>query len=106
MLRIYIAGKITGLNHDATYIKFDQAETKMKAMGFEVVNPMNIVPAGTDWKLAMKLCLRSLVTCDAIFLLDDWKDSEGANLELHIARKLGLKIILNNVSCIQDLNSN
>lgn len=34
--------------------------------------------------------------CTAIFMLDNWKDSKGAKIELDLAKKLGLKIYYEN----------
>ena len=34
--------------------------------------------------------------CTAIFMLDNWKDSKGAKIELDLAKKLGLKVYYEN----------
>ncbi len=34
--------------------------------------------------------------CTAIFMLENWKDSKGAKIELDLAKKLGLKIYYEN----------
>ncbi len=36
-------------------------------------------------------CLELLKRCDAIYVLDNWKESEGTQEELKLALKLGLK---------------
>lgn len=101
MTRVYIAGKVTGEPLDECRAKFKEAELKLKSAGFQVVNPMNIVPEGTDWKLAMKTCIKSLLTCDAVYLLPCWTTSEGALLELTIAVRVGINIIQNKGICTQ-----
>jgi hypothetical protein len=40
----------------------------------------------------MKLCIKALMDCDAIVVLDDYKTSEGAKIELDLAKKLGIII--------------
>lgn len=94
MKRIYIAGPMTGypeLNHPA----FHAAAAKLRAKGFEVVNPAEINPVDTslDWAGCMRNDIRELVSCDAIATLDKWWESRGAKLEVCLASDLGIKIL-------------
>jgi hypothetical protein len=93
-MRIYIAGKITGLDEKQTRHKFEKAEALIHASNHEAINPMKHVK-GTDVtpKEAMKVCLPLLWNCDAIYLLDDHIWSEGAKVELAVARYIGLHIL-------------
>ncbi len=95
MVRCYLAGKITGIDREQCLIKFAAAHQAVKKAMPDVmcVNPMAIVPEGTDWYLAMRICIKSLVTCEYMYLCDDWEESEGARLEVIIAKKLGIKIL-------------
>lgn len=93
MLRVYIAGKVTGEDPIECNKKFSKAELLLTSMKMQAVNPRLFVPSDADWKQAMKLCIKSLITCDFIYLLPDWKESEGAKLEVTIAEKLGIEII-------------
>lgn len=93
--RVYIAGKITGLEYDDAFAKFAAAEKHLAERGFEPVNPMRKTSeqAGLSWSDYMKEDIPYLLKCDAIYLLPDWKDSRGAQLEYTIARELGLIIM-------------
>jgi len=74
-MKIYIAGKITG---DPNYKqKFAMKEMELMAQGHKVMNP-SILPEGFDYEDYMKVCYAMIDTCDAILLLPDWKESNGA----------------------------
>jgi nucleoside 2-deoxyribosyltransferase len=91
--RIYIAGKVTGLPREQVVKKFNKAEKLLSIEGVEVLNPTKLVQPDEDWKEAMRQCIRHLTTCDVIYLLPDYFQSEGAMLEHMIAMKLGLLIM-------------
>ena len=92
-MKIYICGKVTGLPYKQVRDKFNEAEQKLKGMGFTPVNPVQFVPEACEWNTAMKICISRLIDCDAIFLLPDYKQSKGAMLEYEIAKALDFKII-------------
>lgn len=89
--RVYISGAITGV---ADFIdKFGKAETMLRNLGFEVVNPAKcnlILPKSTTWQEYMDVTLCMLKMCDTIFMLEGWETSKGANIELSYA--LGAKM--------------
>lgn len=94
MNRVYIAGKVTGQNRIDCLQKFQAAENLIRTKGnYEIINPMKLVPEGTSWKMAMKICLRALITCDTLYVLPDWHESNGARLEMDIAIALELEIL-------------
>ena len=41
MKKVYICGKISGMEDEAKVL-FEEAETKLKERGFEVINPMKL----------------------------------------------------------------
>ena len=93
--KIYVAGKVTGLPIHEVIEKFNKAQLKLEAYGFEVINPLEIVKEkaqgwDTDWQTAMRLCITAMMTADAIYLLKDWQDSDGARLEHQLADMLKL----------------
>ena len=89
-MKIYISGKITG---DVNYKeKFSDAEVRLRDLGYEVFNPA-IFPNIFTWKDFMDIDLKILSLCDAVYLLDDWKESHGALIEEAEAKKLGLPVI-------------
>ena len=92
MVRIYIAGKVTGCDYAEACFKFAEAERTLTHNGAITVNPMRFVPENADWQHAMKLCIKSLVSCDVLYLLEDWHESEGAVFEVMVAKRLGIVI--------------
>lgn len=90
--RVYIAGRVGDVS-DPNVLRIRQANFEMREkalakLGYKAVNPMKIVPQGTEWKEAMRICLKALCECDYISLLPDWRLSEGAMLEAHVAEVL------------------
>jgi len=88
--KIYIAGKITGLSNYQD--KFNRAERMLAALGHKVMNP-SILPDTFPWEAYMPICYAMIDACDSIYLLDNWTDSKGANLEHEYALKKGKVII-------------
>ena len=90
-MKIYISGQITGTTDFME--RFERAEQKLARMGFDVCNPAKELahfPDGTPWRTFMAECLRMLLLCDGIYMLDGWKDSKGARLEQKVALECGL----------------
>lgn len=106
MNRVYIAGKITGLDYITTFKKFNEAEKRLTRLGFHVVNPMLLVRnPQANWNLAMRICISTMVeNCDSIYLLPDWNLSRGAKLEYQIANELEFKLITNEM--VRDIEEN
>lgn len=88
----YISGKITDTPNLNRY-KFKAAEDLLRKTGFEPINPHEL-PDDHDksWSSYMKECIRHLMECDCVFVLDDWKVSKGALREVFIASFLDLTI--------------
>lgn len=103
MKKIYISGKITG---DPNYRdKFNRADIELsKNNDCWTYNPIVLAEyleylTGTeDLKYSdyLKNDLKYLLDCDAIYMLSDWKESEGAKLEHKIAEMTGIEIIYQN----------
>lgn len=114
-MRVYISGKIGGeVISDATRQKFARAEEMLKAKGYQVFNPCderwqkilrreyehdNYVqsPWLTDkfpdfYAYCLLRDLMVLSTKDAIYMLADWTESDGANVELDFARATGKQL--------------
>lgn len=89
---IYISGKITGIEKEAVVL-FQKAKKYLEGEGFKVVNPMEL-PDDHDksWNSYMKVCLKALNGCDGIYMLNNYKDSKGALLELELAERLRLTV--------------
>ncbi len=101
--KIYIAGPMRGLP-DFNYPAFNDFAEAHRAVGWDVVNPVEIgADYGTPEQInadpallaaVMAAELHALATCDAIYLLNGWHKSEGAQKELATAISYRLKIYL------------
>lgn len=92
-MKIYISGPMTGYP-EFNYPAFNEMEKRLKALGFDVFNPASI--KGEDnwtWKDYMKPCIKAIPDCDGIVMLENSEYSNGAMVELDIARALELTVI-------------
>lgn len=93
-MRVYISGKITGLNYSKVEGYFSGAEAFLLSMGHEPINPLNNGLLRTStWERHMVKDIELLMTCEAIFLLGNWVFSKGARIEKYIADEMGLKVM-------------
>jgi hypothetical protein len=93
--KVYISGKMTGLR-DLNFPKFEAAEKLLRENGYEVVNPHKIHPVNCyhyTWHDFMRNDIKALVDCHIIAVLDDWKESRGAIVEVQTALSLDIKMI-------------
>lgn len=90
MKKIYIAGKISGLNNYREVFKV--AEDKLTSEGNAVMNPA-VLNEGFPYKAYMPICLTMLEACEAVYMLSNWTDSKGAKVEHEYAKIQGKQII-------------
>ena len=50
--------------------------------------------AGGAWTDCLRADIRALMDCDTLALLPGWESSQGAHLELHIAHRVGIKVVM------------
>ncbi len=94
MRRIYISGGISGIPDHREH--FMEAQKKLEAMGFSVINPASInaqMPSDTTYEEYMMLAFTFLDMVDHIYMLKGWEKSCGANREYGYARAMD-KIII------------
>ena len=81
-MRIYISGPITGTED---YLeRFSKVEEKLKEEGHSVMNPAAIIsmmPKDMTYEECMDMCIAMLDMCDAIYMMEGWEKSCGANRE-------------------------
>jgi ADP-heptose:LPS heptosyltransferase len=95
---IYLSGKITGLS-DLNKPKFAAAErlilehAKHTEMFAYVFNP-HFLPHDHDkqWGSYMRECLKALCKSNKIYVLDDWRKSKGAIVEVLVAKTLNMPL--------------
>lgn len=89
---VYLAGKITD---DPFYrTKFYEAQKKLEAGGFIVVNPALLPSEGFSWEAYMRMSSAMLDECAAACFLPDWIESKGATYEFGRATARGLRVFL------------
>lgn len=92
--RIYVAGPMTGLP-EFNFPAFNTMAERLRAEGWHVENPADHGETeGAEWADYLRFDIESLATCEAIMLLPGWSKSKGANLEVHIAKQIGVTIML------------
>lgn len=99
-MKYYLAGPMTGIK-DYNFPEFDRVARKLRAQGNLVLSPHEINHGEDEqtrgslpyWEY-IKAGLKALLECDAIVLLDGWRSSRGARLELDIADETGMRVFL------------
>lgn len=99
MKKVFISGKITGLEERDWRKKFSEGAYKLMLQhGYklaDIIAPSRLkeVFPGLDYEQHMRVDLTLLDMCDAIYMLDNYKDSMGAQRELAYAIEQNKKII-------------
>lgn len=113
MKRIYLSGPMTGLP-ELNFPAFNAEAARLRALGFEVVNPAELNPEPNTGSYAcMRNDLKAMLDCDTLALLDGWQYSAGAHLEMHVAHRVGMEIVIakkvgmaeNSITLIDDLET-
>ena len=96
--RIYISGKITGLDPKRAWMNFLKVEIDYTRLGIPVVNPMSKRyffnrMGKLPWIVYIFFDIILLLGCRGIYLQQNWEESKGARIEYRIARFLKFTII-------------
>ena len=85
-MRVYISGPVTGIQG---YMKnFADAEADIRAAGYIPVNPAKVnamLPDGMQHNEYMTVSIAMLSLCDAIYMLQGWRESRGCSIEFEYA---------------------
>jgi hypothetical protein len=100
--KCYISGKITGTDMAETCLKFEAAKKEVAIMGFEAISPLDL-PHNHDgkWEQYMRECLRAMLDCNILYLLNGWENSPGATVKHQLARTLGMAILQESGRCAE-----
>ena len=94
MKRVYISGPMTGIP-ESNFPAFNAEAARLRALGYEVVNSAELNPdPATGWHQCMRVDLAALLTCDTLALIPGWQKSQGAHLEMHVASRVGIEIVV------------
>ena len=81
-MRFYISGPITGTEDYMD--RFKRAQEYLESQGHTVINPAlvnTILPKDVTYDEFMRIDFELLDMCEAMYMLDGWKNSPGANRE-------------------------
>jgi len=99
----YLSGPMTGLP-EFNFPEFNRVAALWRGQGWTVLNPAE--NHGGDVTLPRTVYMRTdieqLLTADKVVLLKGWRQSAGARLEVAIARELGLIVVDEHGSPVQD----
>lgn len=102
-MRIYVAGKISGLDRKSLLEKFEAARKELAAQGHSVFVP-TVLPEYDDvaHEDYMHICYAMIDICDAVYMLADWRYSTGACMEYDYAMRRDKKILFEEESVLPD----
>lgn len=90
--RVYIAGPMTGIE-EFNFPAFNAEADKLRGEGLAVLNPAEHgIVDGAEWADYLRHDIAGLASCERIHLLRGWSKSKGAQLEVTIAKGLGMAI--------------
>ncbi len=93
-MKLYISGPITGTNDYME--RFAAAQKELEEEGWSVINPALVnsnLPKDTEWEDYMEMVVCMLNMCEAVYFLDGWEKSRGANIEYGYALAKGKDIM-------------
>ena len=91
-MKVYIAGKVTGLEKAEVFKKFNESVNQLKKQGYITMSPAVLASnEGFEHSNYMHVCFAMIDVCDAVYMQKDWWDSKGARMELQYARKFKKK---------------
>lgn len=83
---VYLAGPITGVKN--YWEAFEKAEDVLGGAGYIVLSPARL-PWNLDNGKAMKICLAMIEQADAVYFLNGWHNSMGAQFEMAYCKYTG-----------------
>ena len=96
-IKVYIAGPVSMIQ-DYNRPAFEKAKSELIALGYDAISPSDVADeldkgehVAHKWIDYMRECIKRLVDCDRIYLLDNWHASRGAKIEWNLARDLGIE---------------
>jgi Domain of unknown function (DUF4406) len=91
---IYISGPMTGYA-DHNYPEFNRVESFLQDSFPEivVVNPATLHPPGEHSREdCLRRDIKALCSCTDIYILEGWSKSEGAKIEIAVAKAIGVRL--------------
>lgn len=90
-MMLYLSGPMTGLP-DYNYPAFRKASQELRSRGFTVFDPSECFDGdqGLPKETYMREDIKAVLNACLIVLLDGWENSEGARLEVEVAKACGI----------------
>lgn len=88
--KMYISGKMKGLENFK--VLFSEVEKKFQDT-YKVMNPCRFEHTSDAWEERILHDLNIIKHCDVMYMLNNWKDSNGAQVEHYFAQGMGKEII-------------
>lgn len=90
---LYLAGPMTGYENN-NYAAFEIGTIKLRALGYNVITPHEIMEPATEYGDAYDKACREdtiqMLKCDEIATLEGWEKSRGARTETAIGILVGI----------------
>lgn len=102
-MKIYIAGKISGLDRQTVLEKFATADIALEKQGHSCFVPC-VLPNYPDvpHEDYLHICYAMIDICEAVYMLSDWQQSIGARKELQYAADHQKEILYEDESTRED----
>lgn len=97
-MKVFVSGKIRGLDQDKVRSNFAKVEEQLRQMGSEVVNPITLMAdlpdetKNNESRLLLYL-LTELSHCEAIWMMEGWRADNAASCQYHFAKTAGMKVM-------------
>ncbi|HOG36782.1 MAG TPA: DUF4406 domain-containing protein [Paludibacteraceae bacterium] len=89
-LKIYISGPMSGMPK-LNIAAFETIKKALETIGADVYTPhQNGLPKDATYNEHLVRDIELLLSCDAIYQLQGWQESTGAQIEMFIAKRMGL----------------
>ena len=100
---LFVSGAYAG-DVEKNIAKAEEVSIGLIRAGFHVVTPHKNTAGYEKYedgvlnrKTWMDMCFNILMRCDAVYVMNNWKKSEGAKDEIAYAHKLGIPVIYEEV---------
>ena len=88
--KMYISGKMKGLDNYKSLFAEIEKEFQNE---YTVMNPCRFEHTSSLWEDRILHDLNVIRSCDVVYMMNNWKDSNGAQTEHYFAQGMGKEII-------------
>lgn len=90
---LYLSGPMTGLV-DLNRPAFSKAAKALRKKGYSLISPPELDrnEPQRSWEGCLRRDIKKEMLCHGVATLPGWKKSQGANLEIYIAKALGMPV--------------